>query len=90
MSSKSSRSSNKRHGNLGLGTPHSESQERATPTHRTKDIAKMDSLKKTCLGHKQRRTPERQRKILGSGVTSIRAPGITMLIATQSSFWWLR
>jgi hypothetical protein len=36
MSSKSSRSSNKRHENLGLGTPHSKIQERAAPTHKNK------------------------------------------------------
>jgi hypothetical protein len=35
-------------------------------------------------------TSKRKRKIPGSGVTSIRAPGITLLIATQSSLWWLR
>jgi hypothetical protein len=37
---------------------------------------------------KKRRTPERQRKIPGSGVTSIRALGITLLTVTQSSRWW--
>jgi hypothetical protein len=36
MPSKSSRSSNKRCDNLGLGTPHSKSHERVAPTHRTK------------------------------------------------------
>jgi hypothetical protein len=33
---------------------------------------------------------ERQRKILGSGVTSIRALGITLLTVAQSSHWWLK
>jgi hypothetical protein len=60
------------------------------PTHRTKDREKMDHLRTTSPGRKKRRTPERQRKIPGSGVTSIRAPGITLLIATQRSHWWLR
>jgi hypothetical protein len=83
MSSKSSRSSNKRHDNLGLGTPHSKIQERAAPTHITKERENMDSIKKTSPSHKKRRTPERQRKIPGSGVTSIRALGITLLIFTQ-------
>jgi hypothetical protein len=72
MPSKSSRSSNKRCGNLGLGSPHSKIQERAAPTNRKKDKEKMDHLRKNSLGHKQRRTPERQRKIPGSGATSIR------------------
>jgi hypothetical protein len=36
MSSKSSRSSNKRRDNLGLGTPHSKSQERAGPNPQKK------------------------------------------------------
>jgi hypothetical protein len=31
---------------------------------------------------------ERQRKIPGSGATSIRALGITLLIVAQSSHWW--
>jgi hypothetical protein len=90
MPSKSSRSSNKRCGNLGLGTPHNKSQERAAPTHRTKDREKMDSIKTTSTSHKKRRTPERQRKILGSGATSIRALGITLLTAAQRSRWWLK
>jgi hypothetical protein len=63
-SSKSSRSSNKRHGNLGLGTPHKKIQERADPTHRTKDRENMDSIRTTSPSYKQRRTLERQRKIL--------------------------
>jgi hypothetical protein len=47
MPSKSSRSSNKRRGNLGLGTPHNKSQERVAPTHRTKDRENMDSIRTT-------------------------------------------
>jgi hypothetical protein len=85
MLSKSSRSSNKRHDNLGLGTPHNKIQERVAPTHRTKDRENMDSIRTTSPSCKQRRTPERQRKIPGSGATSIRALGITLLTATQSS-----
>jgi hypothetical protein len=88
MQSKSSRSSNKRRNNLGRGTPHNKSQERAAPTHITKDREKMDSIKTTSPIHKQRRTSERQRKILGSGATSIRALGITLLIVSQSRRWW--
>jgi hypothetical protein len=88
MTSKSSRSSNKRRGNLGLGTPHKKIQERATPTHRKKDRAKMDSIRTTSPSRKKRRTPKRQIKTLGSGATSIRALGITLLTAAQSSRWW--
>jgi hypothetical protein len=52
MLSKSSRSSNKRCGNLGLGTPHNKSQERAAPTHRTKKRENMDSIRTTSPSHK--------------------------------------
>jgi hypothetical protein len=65
---------------LGLGTPHRKIQERAAPTHRTKDRENMDNIRTTSPSRKKRRTLERQRKILGSGVTSIRALGITLLI----------
>jgi hypothetical protein len=88
MSSKSSRRSNKRRYNLGLVTPHNKIQEREAPTHRIKDRAKMDSIRTTSPSRKQGRTPERQRKIAGSGVTSIRALGITLLTATQKRCWW--
>jgi hypothetical protein len=90
MSSKSSRRSNKKHDNLGLGTPHNKSQEREATTHKTRDRENTDNLKENSQGRKQRMTPERQRKIPGSGVTSIRAPGITLLIIAQSSCWWMR
>jgi hypothetical protein len=90
MPSKSSRSSNKRSDNLGLGTPHKKSQERAAPTHRTKDKENMDIIRIAIPRCKQSRTLERQRNILGSGATSIRALGITLLTATQSSHWWLK
>jgi hypothetical protein len=88
MLSKFSRRSNKRRDNLGLGTPHKKGQERAAPTHRTNDRENMDNIRTTSPSHKQRRTPERQRKILGSGATSIRALGITLLTTAQSSRWW--
>jgi hypothetical protein len=88
MSSKSSRRSNNKHDNLGLGTPRSKNQERVAPTYRTKDIAKMESIRTTSPSRKQRRTPKRQRRIRGSGATSIRALGITLLIVAQSSCWW--
>jgi hypothetical protein len=90
MSSKSSRNLNKRHDNLGLGTPHNKSKERVALTYRTKDREKMDNLRTTSPSSKQRRTPEIQRKIPRSDAISIRAPDITLLIATQSNNWWLR
>jgi hypothetical protein len=83
MSSKSSRSLNKRRGNLGLGTPHNKRKEREDQTCRKKDKENMDYLRKTSLSHKQRRTLERGIKILGSGATSIKSPGITLLISSQ-------
>jgi hypothetical protein len=49
----------------------------------------MDNLRKS-PGHKKRRTPERKINILGSGVTSIRAFGITLLIIVITSRWWMR
>jgi hypothetical protein len=90
MPSKSRRSSNKRRDNLGLGTPHNKNQERVAPTHRTKDREKMDCLRTKSLGHKKRKTLERQKRILGSGVTSIRAPSIKISISTQRGSQWLR
>ena len=85
---KLSRSSNKRHCNLGMGTPHKKSQERVATTHRTKDRAKMDSIRTTSPRRKKIRTPERQRKIPGSGATSIRVLGITLMTVTQRNHWW--
>jgi hypothetical protein len=74
-----------------LGTLHqSRSREREAPTCRRKDKEKMGNLMTTNIRQNQRRTMERQRKIPGSGVNSIRAPDITLLISTQSSHWWLR
>jgi hypothetical protein len=90
MPPKSRRSSNKRCGNLGLGTPHIKIYERVSPTYRIKDREKMDHLRTTNLGCKKRRTLERQRKILGSGATSIRAPDISLFITVQKICWWLR
>jgi len=90
MQSKLSRSLNKRCENLGLGIPRSKNQEREVPTYRTKDRARMDNLSKTSLSRKQRRTMGRQRKTLGSGVSSIRALGITPLNVSKSSHWWSR
>jgi hypothetical protein len=84
MPSKLSRSSNKRHDNLGLGTPHNKSQEGVTPTHRKKDREKMESIRKTTPSRKKIRTLERQRKILGSGATSIRSLGITLLTSLKA------
>jgi hypothetical protein len=78
MPSKSSKSSNKRRDNLGLGTPHNKIQEREAPTHRKKDKENMDSISEISPSRKQIRTPERQRNIPGSGATSIRALGITL------------
>ena len=49
----------------------------------------MGNLRTTSLSHKQTRTMERWRKTLGSGATSIRASGITLLISAQSSHWWM-
>jgi hypothetical protein len=75
---------------LGLGTPHSRSREREAPTRRTKERENMGNLRTTSPSCKQRRTMGRQRKIPRSGVTSIRSPGITLLIVAQRSHWWLR
>ena len=88
MSSKSSRSSNKRRGNLDLGTPHKQIQEMVALTHKKKERAKMDSIKTTSPSHKQRRTSKRQIKIPRSGATSIRSLGITLVISSQNSRWW--
>jgi hypothetical protein len=49
MPSKLSRKLNKRHDNLGLGTPHKRIKERATPTHKKKGKEKMENLMTTSL-----------------------------------------
>jgi hypothetical protein len=85
MPSKSSKRLNKKCGSLGLGTPHNKSRAVEALTHGAKDKAKMGNLMKTIPIHKQRRTMVRRTKIPGSGVTSIRAPGITLLIVAQIS-----
>jgi hypothetical protein len=88
MPSKSSRISNERCDNLGLGTPHKKIQERVAPTHRTMDRKNMDSIKTTSPSHKKIRTSKIQIKISGSGATSIISLGITLMTAAQSSQWW--
>jgi hypothetical protein len=75
---------------FGSRNPHSRSKKREAPTNRTKDRENMGNLRTTSPSHKKIRTMGRRRKIPGSGVTSIRAPGITLLITTQRSHWWLR
>jgi hypothetical protein len=90
MLSKLSRSSNKRRDNLGLGTPHNKSQERAAPSNKTKEKENMGSIMTNSTSLKQRRIPERKRKIPGSGATSIRSLGITLLTTAQRSHWWLK
>ena len=47
----------------------------------------MDSIRTTSPSHKKIRTPKIQRRIPGSGATSIRALGITLLIVAQRSHW---
>jgi hypothetical protein len=81
---------NKRCNNLGLGTPHNKISESVDPTHRKKDKENMDSIMTTIPMCKKRRTPERQRKMPGSGETSIILLGITLLIYTQRSHWRLK
>jgi hypothetical protein len=90
MSSKSSRSLNKRRNSLGLGTPKNRSRARVAPTHKKKDREKMRNLTETIPSHNKRRTMGRRRNIPRSGATSIRSLGITLLIVAQRSHWWLR
>jgi hypothetical protein len=85
MPSKSSRSLNKICGNLGLGTPLNKIQERVVPTHITKERENMGSIRTTNPSRKKRRTPKRQRKILGSGATSMRTLDITLQTVARSS-----
>jgi hypothetical protein len=89
MLSKLSENLNKRSGNLDLQNPHSISREKVTPTHITKDRARMDPLKTTSPSHKKIRVMIRRRKTLGSGVNSIKSPGITPMNVAQKSHWWL-
>ena len=75
---------------FGLGKPSQQNPGKGGPTQRTKDRENMDSIRTTSPSCKQRRTPERQRRIPGSGATSITSLGITLLTATQRSHWWLK
>jgi hypothetical protein len=70
--------------------PSQQNPGKGSPNSKKKDREKMNLLRTNSLGFKQRRTLERQRKISGSGATSIRSPGITLLIVAQRSCWWLR
>jgi hypothetical protein len=87
MPSKSSISSNKRCGNLGMVTPYKKSQEGVAPTHRKKDTENMENIRKTSPSHKKRRTPERQGNISISGANFITTLGITLRIVAQISHW---
>jgi hypothetical protein len=59
-------------------------------TCRTKDKENMGNLRTNFPICKKIRTMGKQRKISGSGETSIRVPGIILLIVSQRSHWWLR
>jgi hypothetical protein len=65
---------------FGHGNSPKKKPGKGAPTRKKKDKAKKNNLRTTTPGHKQGRTPKRQRKISGSGATSISAPGITLLI----------
>jgi hypothetical protein len=58
MPTKSSRSSNKRCDNLGLGTLHSKSQEGVAPTHEQRTEKRWTVSNTTSPSYKQRRTLE--------------------------------
>jgi hypothetical protein len=85
MLSKSSRNLNRRSESLDLQFPHNRSRVKATPTHIKKDRVRMDNLRTTSQRRKQRRVMRRRRKTLGSGVNSIKSPGITSMNVARSS-----
>jgi hypothetical protein len=83
MFSQSSINLNRRSESLDLQIPHSRSREKVAPTHRKKDGTRMEPLKKRSPSHKQIRVMKRRRKTLGSGVNSIKSPGITLMNVTR-------
>jgi hypothetical protein len=88
MPSKSCRSSNKRSENLGHGTLTTKAKKgRPQPTKQRIEQRWIVSGKLIQATRKEK-PPERQRKILGSGATSIRALGITLSTAAQIRCWW--
>jgi hypothetical protein len=70
---------------FGPRNPSQQKMGKGGPNPQNKGQRKMESIKTTSPSHKQRRTLKRQRKILRSGATSIRALGITLLTVTQSN-----
>jgi hypothetical protein len=70
---------------FGPGNPSHQKKVKGSLNLHKKVHRKDDNLGKTNLGHNQRRTLERQTKISGNGVTSIRALGITMLFSAPSN-----
>jgi hypothetical protein len=73
---------------FGPGNPSQQKPGKGGPNPQNKGQNKDGQYQDNSPSRKQRRTLERQRKILGSGATSIRALGITLLTAAQSSRWW--
>ena len=77
---------NRRSKTLDLGI---RSKGKVPPNHKTKDKAKARRPRKTCQGHKQRKTLRSRRRTRESGVSSIRAPPTTQVSVGPSSHWWL-
>jgi hypothetical protein len=75
---------------FGSVNPSQQKQGKGGPNPQNKGHRKDGKPQDNHLSPKQRRTMGRQIKTLGSGVSSIRAPGITSLNFAQSSHWWLR
>jgi hypothetical protein len=69
---------------FGPGNPSHQKKVKGSPNPQNKGQRKYGQPQDNQSRRKQRRTPERQRKISGSGVTSIRAPGITLLISLKA------
>jgi hypothetical protein len=73
--------------NLGLGTPHKKSRKgRPQPIEQRKK--KIWTVSGQPVQDKTKKDTGKTKKDTGSGVTSIRALGITLLIVAQSSHWW--
>jgi hypothetical protein len=73
---------------FGPGNPSQQNPGKGSPNPPNKGQRKDGQYQDNRTSRKQRRTSERQRKISGSGATSIRALGITLLTVTQTSRWW--
>jgi hypothetical protein len=73
---------------FGPGNPSQQKPGKGGPNPQNKGQRKDGQYQDNQSKPQAKKDTERQRKTPGSGATSIRALGITLLTAAQSSHWW--